>query len=182
MFALTLDTFLPNTSKFVPEKSKPRRLREYLMKETQSRKRIFPKGALELIDNLLALDPEQRMSTKDALKSFFFQTRPFVPETMGPITNLPPSHEYQTKKIRKEQAKGNLQAGSHAGPNTNSNPGGTDTGATASAAPIASCCTNDDNKNLENSSPKEISTDVNETLPSSIHKEEENNKRKREEE
>jgi cyclin-dependent kinase 12/13 len=100
--------FLPNTSTFVPEKPKPKRLREYLMRETTARKRILPKGALELIEALLVLDPEQRLTASDCLKSLYFKVRPFAPEdpkTLPSITNLPPSHEYQTKKIRREQAK-----------------------------------------------------------------------------
>ncbi|GLD94222.1 hypothetical protein PINS_up002833 [Pythium insidiosum] len=103
--------FLPLSSKFVPEKRKERRLREYLLREVSARKRIFPKGALELIESLLVLDPEQRLTAADSLKSLYFQARPYAPEdpeTITPVVNLPPSHEYQTKKIRREQAKQGL--------------------------------------------------------------------------
>ncbi|DAZ95121.1 TPA: hypothetical protein N0F65_009752 [Lagenidium giganteum] len=111
--------FLPLSSKFVPEKPRPKRLREYLFRETSARKRILPKGAIELIESLLVLDPEQRPTAKDCLKSVFFQTRPYAPadpESLPSINNLPPSHEYQTKKIRREQAK---QAMSGTAANTN---------------------------------------------------------------
>ncbi|CEG47103.1 cmgc cdk crk7 protein kinase [Plasmopara halstedii] len=100
--------FLTHSSTFVPDKPKPKRLREHLMRETSARKRILPKGALELIEALLVLDPEQRLTAGDCLKTLYFQARPYAPDDprkLPPITNLPPSHEYQTKKIRREQAK-----------------------------------------------------------------------------
>ncbi|KAF1794440.1 Protein kinase-like domain [Phytophthora cactorum] len=110
-------------STFVPDKPKPKRLREYLMRETTARKRILPKGALELIEALLVLDPEQRLTAGDCLKAQYFQARPYAPDDpkkLPPITNLPPSHEYQTKKIRREQAK---QLNGGAANNSNSNTG-----------------------------------------------------------
>ncbi|KAJ8578130.1 hypothetical protein ON010_g1077 [Phytophthora cinnamomi] len=100
--------FLTHSSTFVPDKPKPKRLREYLMRETTARKRILPKGALELIEALLVLDPEQRLTASDCLNAHYFKARPLPPndpKKLPPITNLPPSHEYQTKKIRREQAK-----------------------------------------------------------------------------
>ncbi|KAE9029084.1 Cyclin-dependent kinase [Phytophthora fragariae] len=100
--------FLTHSSTFVPDKPKPKRLREYLMRETAARKRILPKGALELMEALLVLDPEQRLTASDCLNSHYFKARPLPPsdpKKLPPITNLPPSHEYQTKKIRREQAK-----------------------------------------------------------------------------
>lgn len=119
--------FLPLSSKFVPEKVKPRRLREYLLRETSARKRILPKGALDLIDSLLVLDPEQRLSATDSLNAHFFHSRPLAPENpeaLTPTINVEASHEYQTKKIRREQAK-QLQNGgvnSNAKSNGNSSP------------------------------------------------------------
>ncbi|KAE8906424.1 Cyclin-dependent kinase [Phytophthora fragariae] len=100
--------FLTHSSTFVPDKPKPKRLREYLMRETAARKRILPKGALELMEALLVLDPEQRLTASDCLNSHYFKARPLPPsdpKKLPPITNLPSSHEYQTKKIRREQAK-----------------------------------------------------------------------------
>ncbi|KAI9912221.1 hypothetical protein PsorP6_008943 [Peronosclerospora sorghi] len=100
--------FLTHSSSFVPEKPKPKRLREYLMREATARKRILPKGALELMEALLVLDPEQRLTASDCLRAQYFSVRPLPPDDpkkLPPITNLPPSHEYQTKKIRREQAK-----------------------------------------------------------------------------
>ncbi|KAG7400126.1 hypothetical protein PHYBOEH_006834 [Phytophthora boehmeriae] len=100
--------FLPHSSSFVPDKPKPKRLREYLMRETTARKRILPKGAIELMEALLVLDPEQRPTAIDCLSSQYFKARPYAPNDptkLPSISNLPPSHEYQTKKIRREQAK-----------------------------------------------------------------------------
>lgn len=100
--------FLPLSNKFVPEKAKPRRLKEYLVREASLRKRILPKGALDLIEALLSLDPEQRLTAADCQKATYFQIRPLPPAdpaSLPPLANLPHSHEYQTKKIRREQAK-----------------------------------------------------------------------------
>lgn len=113
--------FLPLSSKFVPDKAKPNLLRTYLHRETSARKRILPKGALELIMALLVMDPEQRLTAADCLNSTYFQSRPFAPadpESLPHILNLPPSHEYQTKKIRREQAK-NILNGVNKGANNN---------------------------------------------------------------
>lgn len=121
--------FLPLSSKFVPEKAKPNQLKSYLLRETSARKRILPKGALELIMALLVMDPEQRLTAADCLNSTYFQSRPYAPsdpESLPHILNLPPSHEYQTKKLRREQAKQILN-----GANKNS-------GANASGAGAAS--------------------------------------------
>ncbi|GMF17164.1 unnamed protein product [Phytophthora lilii] len=118
--------FLTHSSTFVPDKPKPKRLREFLMRETTARKRILPKGALELIEALLVLDPEQRLTASDCLNSLYFKTRPFAPsdpKKLPPITNLPPSHEYQTKKIRREQAK-QLNGGANNHSNSNTGAGG----------------------------------------------------------
>ncbi|TYZ61388.1 hypothetical protein PybrP1_002635 [[Pythium] brassicae (nom. inval.)] len=94
--------------KFVPEKPKTSQLKSYLLRETSARKRILPKGALELLMALLVMDPEQRLTAADCLNSTYFQSRPYAPsdpESLPHILNLPPSHEYQTKKLRREQAK-----------------------------------------------------------------------------
>lgn len=115
--------FLPLSSKFVPDKAKPNQLRNYLHRETSARKRILPKGALELIMALLVMDPEQRLAAADCLNSTYFQSRPYAPadpESLPHILNLPPSHEYQTKKIRREQAK-NILNGANKGNNSNGN-------------------------------------------------------------
>ncbi|GAB9463400.1 Cmgc/cdk/crk7 protein kinase [Globisporangium polare] len=115
--------FLPLSSKFVPDKPKLNQLRNYLHRETSARKRILPKGALELIMALLVMDPEQRLTAADCLNSTYFQSRPYAPadpESLPHILNLPPSHEYQTKKIRREQAK-NILNGANKGSNNNNN-------------------------------------------------------------
>ena len=119
--------FLTHSSTFVPEKPKPKRLREFLMREATARKRILPKGALELIEALLVLDPEQRLTASDCLTAQYFRVRPYPPEDpkkLPPITNLPPSHEYQTKKIRREQAKQLNGGGANSQSSNNTGAGG----------------------------------------------------------
>uniref|UniRef100_M4B398 Cyclin-dependent kinase 2 homolog n=1 Tax=Hyaloperonospora arabidopsidis (strain Emoy2) TaxID=559515 RepID=M4B398_HYAAE len=119
--------FLTHSSTFVPDKSKPKRLREFLMREATARKRILPKGALELIEALLVLDPEQRLTASDCLSAQYFNVRPYPPEDpkkLPPITNLPPSHEYQTKKIRREQAKQLNAGGANSQSSNNTGAGG----------------------------------------------------------
>uniref|UniRef100_A0AAV1T9W4 Cyclin-dependent kinase 2 homolog n=1 Tax=Peronospora matthiolae TaxID=2874970 RepID=A0AAV1T9W4_9STRA len=119
--------FLTHSSTFVPDKSKPKRLREFLMREATARKRILPKGALELIEALLVLDPEQRLTASDCLSAQYFHVRPYPPEDpkkLPPITNLPPSHEYQTKKIRREQAKQLNAGGANSQSSNNTGAGG----------------------------------------------------------
>ncbi|KAL4128121.1 hypothetical protein PRIC2_007115 [Phytophthora ramorum] len=128
--------FLTHSSTFVPDKPKPKRLREFLMRETTARKRILPKGALELIEALLVLDPEQRLTASDCLNSQYFKARPYAPsdpKKLPPITNLPPSHEYQTKKIRREQAK-QLNGGG-ANNHSNNNTGASGGRASRAASP-----------------------------------------------
>lgn len=121
------------------------------MRETTARKRILPKGALDLIEALLVLDPEQRITASDSMKSFYFQARPLAPKdpaALPAITNLPHSHEYQTKKIRREQAKlmngGNNSSAANTGANAAG--GGSKSGTSPSANAKA--------KNTESASAK----------------------------
>ncbi|KDO34505.1 CMGC/CDK/CRK7 protein kinase [Saprolegnia parasitica CBS 223.65] len=107
---------LPFASKFVPDATLPNRLADFLKRETQARypTRELPTGALDLMTSLLQLDPKKRLTASAALQSRYFRSEPLAPadpESLPPLSNLPPSHEFQTKKIRKEQAsKRNLSA------------------------------------------------------------------------
>lgn len=149
--------FLPLSSKMVPAERKDRQLRNYLTREVTARKRIFPSGAMELIESLLQLDPEKRLTAADCLKSHYFQARPYIPEnpeSLPPITNLPPSHEYQTKKIRREQAKQ-----MNSGANNTSNTANAARVAGSASASAKDCI--DDNGNSSNDikikeQPKEV--------------------------
>ncbi|OQR81203.1 cyclin-dependent kinase [Achlya hypogyna] len=100
---------LPFASKFVPETPMASRLQEFIKRETQARypQRELPPGALELMTSLLQLNPAKRHSAAAALQSRYFRSDPMAPknpESLPPLANVPPSHELQTKKIRKEQA------------------------------------------------------------------------------
>ena len=78
-------------------------------------KRI-PRDALNLVGRMLKLDPGKRCSAKMALESQFFRTQPFapdLPEDLGQIPVGGDSHEFQTKRIRK-QAKAVAQKASAA--------------------------------------------------------------------
>ena len=76
----------------------------------------FPRDALSLVGRMLELDPNKRWSAKLALESLFFRTQPIapeLPENLGVIPVGGDSHEFQTKRIRK-QAKANAQKASAA--------------------------------------------------------------------
>ncbi|RHZ34750.1 hypothetical protein DYB31_012928 [Aphanomyces astaci] len=98
---------LPFSSKFVPENLPiPNRLAEVLVREVSARvpPRELPPGALELMLSLLQLNPAKRPTAADALRSRYFQSEPFAPDDPESLPPIPciPSHEFQTKKIRKE--------------------------------------------------------------------------------
>ncbi|OQS02990.1 cyclin-dependent kinase [Thraustotheca clavata] len=105
---------LPFSSKFVPDSPLPNRLSDFIRREMQSRQRELPLGALDLMTSLLQLNPKRRLTAEYALQSPYFRSEPSAPsdpESLPKLSDLPPSHELQTKKIRKEQAsKRNLSA------------------------------------------------------------------------
>ncbi|KAF0691977.1 Aste57867_16883 [Aphanomyces stellatus] len=99
-------TVLPYSSKFVPETPVPNRLSEFIQREVAARvpPRDLPPGALDLMLSLLKLNPQKRLTAAEALRTRYFHSEPFAPddpESLPPIA-CPSSHEFQTKKIRKE--------------------------------------------------------------------------------
>ncbi|XP_078446548.1 putative serine/threonine-protein kinase At1g54610 [Wolffia australiana] len=56
----------------------------------------FPKSSLPLIETLLAIDPAERQTATDALKSEFFTTEPFACEPSS-LPHYPPSKEMDVK-------------------------------------------------------------------------------------
>ncbi|RHY23912.1 hypothetical protein DYB32_009030 [Aphanomyces invadans] len=115
---------LPFSSKFVPENGPaiPNRLADFLVREFGARvpPRELPPGALDLMLSLLKLNPAKRLTAAEALRARYFQSEPCAPDDperymaatrewrfIGNVSSLPPipcvpSHEFQTKKIRKE--------------------------------------------------------------------------------
>ncbi|KAM7262282.1 hypothetical protein ACFE04_021359 [Oxalis oulophora] len=60
------------------------------------------KHALNLLDQLLELDPSKRISAKDALDADYFWTEP-LPSDPKSLPKYESSHEYQTKRARQQQ-------------------------------------------------------------------------------
>jgi len=91
----------PNAAKlawwetFKPQKVYKRRIREAF--------KDFPPEALDLVDRLLTLDPNKRISASEALDSDYFWTEPFPPDP-STLPKYPPSHEFQAKKRRQQGA------------------------------------------------------------------------------
>jgi len=82
---------------FKPQKVYKRRIREAF--------KDFPPEALDLVDRLLTLDPQKRISASEALDSDYFWTEPFPPDP-ATLPKYPPSHEFQAKKRRQQNGGG----------------------------------------------------------------------------
>lgn len=82
---------LPWSKKFTKQKPFPRRTHEVF--------RRFPLSARILVDGLLALNPGNRISAKDALDSDYFWEEP-MPCGSQDLPKYEPSHEFQTRKRR----------------------------------------------------------------------------------
>lgn len=85
---------IPWYNNFKPTRPMKRRLREVF--------RHFDRHALELLERMLALDPSQRISAKDALDAEYFWTDP-LPCDPKSLPKYESSHEFQTKKKRQQQ-------------------------------------------------------------------------------
>ncbi|GJP52887.1 hypothetical protein CLOM_g11970 [Closterium sp. NIES-68] len=64
--------------------------------------RNVDKHALDLLDKMLTLDPNKRLSAKDALDAEYFWVDP-LPCDPGSLPQYESSHEFQTKKRRQQQ-------------------------------------------------------------------------------
>lgn len=82
-------------SKVVEFNKHPRRLREFF--------RHASPNALKLIEQLLTLDPEKRLTAEKAMDSDYMWDKP-LPCDPAKLPQYEPSHEFQTKK-RREEAK-----------------------------------------------------------------------------
>ncbi|PON69490.1 Serine/threonine protein kinase [Trema orientale] len=86
---------LPNATLF-----KPREPYKRCIKETF---KDFPPSSLPLIDTLLAIDPAERKTATDALRSEFFTTEPYACEPSS-LPKYPPTKEIDAKR-RDDEAR-----------------------------------------------------------------------------
>lgn len=84
----------------LPTLFKPREPYRRCIRETF---KDFPSSALPLIDTLLAIDPADRKTATDALKSEFFTTEPFACDPAS-LPQYPPSKEIDAKR-RDDEAR-----------------------------------------------------------------------------
>ncbi|XP_028770749.1 probable serine/threonine-protein kinase At1g54610 [Neltuma alba] len=92
---------LPNATLFKPREPYKRCIRETF--------KDFPPSALTLMDNLLALDPAERKTASDALRSEFFTTEPYACDPSS-LPKYPPSKEMDAKR-RDDEARRQRAAG-----------------------------------------------------------------------
>ncbi|GFZ11919.1 protein kinase superfamily protein [Actinidia rufa] len=86
---------LPNATLFKPQQPYKRCISETF--------KNFPPSSLPLIETLLAIDPEERGSSTEALNSEFFTTEPYACEPSN-LPKYPPSKEMDVK-LRDEEAR-----------------------------------------------------------------------------
>ncbi|XP_062099575.1 cyclin-dependent kinase C-1-like [Humulus lupulus] len=92
---------IPWYNNFKPSRPMKRRVREIF--------RHFDRHALDLLDNLLALDPSKRWTAKQALDAEYFWNDP-LPCDPKSLPKYESSHEFQTKKKRQQQRQNEEQA------------------------------------------------------------------------
>ncbi|KAK4759211.1 hypothetical protein SAY87_022342 [Trapa incisa] len=86
---------LPHATIFKPQQSYKRCIRETF--------KDFPPSSMPLIDTLLAIDPADRLTATDALRSEFFSTKPYACDPSS-LPKYPPSKEMDAK-LRDEEAR-----------------------------------------------------------------------------
>lgn len=117
---------LPNATLF-----KPREPYRRCIKETF---KDFPPSSLPLIETLLAIDPAERKTATDALRSEFFTTEPYACEPSS-LPKYPPTKEIDAKR-RDDEAR-RLRAASKAQAENPKKPRARDRGVRAVPAPEA---------------------------------------------
>ncbi|KAK9052557.1 hypothetical protein SSX86_029186 [Deinandra increscens subsp. villosa] len=90
-----LKSKLPHSTAFRPAQPYKRRILEAF--------KDFPPAAIELVETLLAIDPDQRGTAALALKSEYFTTKPHACDPSS-LPQYPPSKEIDAK-LREEEAK-----------------------------------------------------------------------------
>ncbi|XP_059632677.1 probable serine/threonine-protein kinase At1g54610 [Cornus florida] len=86
---------LPHATIFKPQQSYKRRIAETF--------RDFPPSSLPLIETLLSIDPAERQTATDALRSGFFTTKPYACDPSS-LPKYPPTKEMDAK-LRDEEAR-----------------------------------------------------------------------------
>ncbi|XP_027341242.1 probable serine/threonine-protein kinase At1g54610 isoform X2 [Abrus precatorius] len=86
---------LPNATLFKPQQPYKRCILEMF--------KDFPSSSLPLIETLLAIDPDDRGTTSDAINSEFFTTEPYACEPLS-LPKYPPTKELDVK-LRDEEAR-----------------------------------------------------------------------------
>ncbi|KAL8524920.1 hypothetical protein ACS0TY_014514 [Phlomoides rotata] len=86
---------LPHATMFKPQQAYKRRIAEAF--------KDFPQSSLSLIETLLAIDPAERQTATDALRSEFFTTKPYACDPSS-LPKYPPSKEMDAK-LRDEEAR-----------------------------------------------------------------------------
>ena len=88
---------LPWAKTILPtKKAYPRRVQEVF--------RRAPPSARCLVERFLTLDPEKRVTARDALDSDYFWEEP-LPCKPGDLPKYEPSHEFQTRKRKQEASR-----------------------------------------------------------------------------
>jgi len=95
---------------------KPQKIYKRCLRETFKN---FPPDALDLVDDMLTLDPSKRITAAKALDSDFFWKEP-IPCAPVELPKFPSSHEFQAKKRRQNQQQSQdaikRQKGTYGGP------------------------------------------------------------------
>lgn len=105
-YFILLPQDLPLYNTLKPTKSTPRELKAKLGNvQITDRKHWFSPAALDLLDKLLTLDPDQRINAGEALDSDYFWTDP-MPTPKEKLPPYPPCYEWTKKKLqRKDKAE-----------------------------------------------------------------------------
>ncbi|QCE07393.1 probable serine/threonine-protein kinase At1g54610 [Vigna unguiculata] len=92
---------MPNATLFKPRQPYRRCIRETF--------KDFPPSSLPLIETLLAIDPAERKTASDALRSEFFTTEPYACDPLS-LPKYPPTKEMDAKR-RDDEARRSRAAG-----------------------------------------------------------------------
>lgn len=92
---------LPMYESLKPPQSIPRKLKQKLGNIATERRSFFCPAALDLLDRLLTLDPEKRISASEALDSDYFWTDP-MPTPKEKLPKYPNCYEWTKKKLQRK--------------------------------------------------------------------------------